>query len=55
MKDIPYQNIQYSIKNLVNKYGLEKTYELITNMVDSQAKYRLLIEYDQLYKLFLKG
>lgn len=54
MEDIPYQNIQYSIKNLVKDYGLEGTYELIENMIDDDFKYRLLVEYNQLYEMQVK-
>jgi hypothetical protein len=55
MDDIDYKNIQHSIKNLVKKYGLEGTYELIENMTPHKMKYRLLVEFDQLYHLYLKG
>lgn len=51
MEDIPFQNIQFSIKNLVNQYGLEGAFELIENMVNCDMKYRLEIEYQQLYQM----
>lgn len=55
MEDIHYKNVQYSIKNLVNRYGLEGAYQLIEKMAHCDMKYKLLIEYDQMYKLYLGG
>lgn len=46
--------IMNSIKNMVDRFGLEKTWELINEMYESDYKFQLKVLYKSIYKIGAK-